>query len=75
MISQPPNTPRHMNRGKISHPMWLVTPITVMIVRTNASPATGIGIANTSSGITTAPLSASIGWNAIAAQAVGGRLA
>ena len=64
-----------MNFGKTSHPMWLVTPISVMMARTKPNAATWIGIAKTSSGITTAPISASIGWNAIAAQAVGGRLA
>lgn len=74
-MSHPPTAPRHMNRGKTSQPMWFVTPITVMIVSTSPSMATWIGITNTSSGMATAPVSASIGWNAIAAQAVGGRLA
>ena len=46
-----------------------------MIVRTKPKAATLIGIKNTSSGIITAPVIASIGWNAIAAHAVGGRLA
>lgn len=55
--------------------MWLVTPITVMIVSTKPSAPTWIGITKTSSGMATAPVTASIGWNAIAAQAVGGRLA
>ena len=74
-MSQPPNGPAQMNRGKTSHPMWLVTPIIVMIVSTSPSAAKWIGITKTSSGMATAPVSASIGWNAIAAQAVGGRLA
>ena len=74
-MSQFPNGPRHMNRGKTSHPIWFVTPITVMTARTKHKAPVWSGMTNTSSGITTAPLSASIGWNAIAAQAVGGRLA
>ena len=60
-MSQPPNAPRHMNRGKTSHPMWLVTPITVMIPSTKPSAPTWIGMRNTSSGIATAPVTASIG--------------
>lgn len=74
-MSQSPNAPRHMKRGNISHPIWLVTPITVITASTTASAAVWIGMTKTSSGITTAPVSASIGWNAMAAQAVGGRLA
>lgn len=62
-------------RGKISQPMWLVIPITVMIVSTTPSAARWIGISRTRAGMTTAPVSASIGWKLMAAQAVGGRLA
>ena len=46
----------------------------VMIARTSPSIAIWIGTKNTSSGMTTAPVSASLGWKLIAAQAVGGRL-
>ena len=50
--------------------MWLVTPITVMIVSTASSIETWIGITNASTGIATAPLSASAGEKLIAAHAV-----
>jgi len=46
-----------------------------MTVSTTPSAATWIGITKTSSGMATAPVTASIGWKAIAAHAVGGRLA
>ena len=75
MISQRPTVPRHIKRGNISQPIWLVTPITVITVSTSPSATTWIGITKTSSGMATAPVSASTGWKAIAAQAVGGRLA
>ena len=75
MISHLPNGPRQMNEGKTSQPMWLVTPITVITLNTTPRAAIWIGITKTSSGMTNAPVNASSGWNAIAAQAVGGRLA
>ena len=52
--------------------MWLLTPITVMMVRTTPSAATWIGMVRISAGMTTAPVSDSHGWKLIAAQAVGG---
>lgn len=63
-----------MNLGNISHPIWLVMPMMVMMKRTNPSAAIWMGIRNTSNGITIAPVSASHGWNDMAAHAVGGRL-
>jgi len=47
--------------GNISQPMWLVTPIIVIITKTIAKLLMWIGIRKTSAGITTAPVSASIG--------------
>jgi len=61
VISQRPIGPRTIQRGNISHPIWLDTPMIVMIDSTTPSAPTWIGIRKTSAGITTAPVSASHG--------------